>query len=169
MTNTILKLHILLHVNFGFVVLWKLKLWFSGICHCVLWHIPRRSRDSGIVYARWAQNWLDGCHVGWVPWRHLDTLTTVTLPTFVLIPSPTLECGPRSPSPSLGASQAFCSSTWKNQQSKVSFSFFFSSLPIRLSRTLHLNIRQCMRSWPNPWPPFSSLLLTSLPATSFWR
>ena len=56
----------------------------------------------------------------------------------------------------------------ENQCTKVSFPFL-QSMHIRPSHILLPNTRQCTKSWPNPWPRFSSLLPTSSPATNYSR
>lgn len=56
----------------------------------------------------------------------------------------------------------------ENQCTKVYFRFL-QSMHIKPSHILLLNTRRCTKSWPNPWPQFSSLLLTSSPATNYSR
>ena len=80
--------------------------------------------------------------------------------------SPTCAIVSQSPIASFEAFSAF-SSSWK-KCIKSSFPFLQSML-IRLSHILPPNIRQCMKNWPNPWPQFSSLLLTFSPATNYLR
>lgn len=102
------------------------------------------------------------------PWAPSSCHMTPTLPTFCVhtfLSHPSVVPGPWSPS--LGASPT-PQSILENQCTKVPFPFL-QSMHIRPSHILLPNTRQCTKSWPNPWPRFSSLLLTSSPATNYSR
>lgn len=128
-------------------------------------------------------------HVAWSPWEaelwagalvQMSQVTCVVdglplsvtwqppFPPSVSTPSsPTRAVVPGSLISSLCSLSSF-QPVLKNQRTKVSFPFLQSML-IRQSRMLLPNTRQCTKSWPKPWPQFSSLPPISSPATNCSR
>ena len=108
----------------------------------------------------------------WAPFRHPG----LPLPVTWQPPFPPSVSTPSSPTHAV-ASRSLISILWslssfqpnlENQCIKISFPFLPSML-IRLSRILLPNTRRCTKSWPNPWPQFSSLPPISSPATNYLR
>lgn len=126
------------------------------------------------VLGRWScgleDHWPEpgGSVLWWVPWTYPGLPLSVTLPSFcfhTFLSHPALV--PRSLTAILWSLSCF-QHILDNWDIKISFPFLQSMLT-RLSRTLLLNTRQCTKNWRKPWPRFSSLLLTSSPATNYLR